>query len=74
MNIHVSFNVYGTSLGSLQQQAIAELARFSDSDFQWSISIDVTSTVVTGDGTIQHWKAEVSAHPKHSTGHWQDAS
>lgn len=74
MNTHVSFNVYGPNLGVLQQEAIAELARFSDSDFQWNISLNVTSAILTGDGTIRHWKAEVSAHPKQSSTYWQGGS
>lgn len=73
MNTHVSFHVYGPNLGVLEQEAIAELARFSDTDFQWNVSMEITSTVLTGDASIRHWKAEVSAYPKPSSG-WQGGS
>lgn len=70
MRTRVSFTVYGDNLGTIEKSTIAELARFSTTDFQWDISLDVTEFVQSASGETTHYKAEVSAWPKPTYG-WQ---
>lgn len=67
MNTSISFTVYGKNHTDITRQVNVLLADYSDTDTKWDVDLTVSTGVVSTNGEVNTWRAEVWARHEEGT-------